>query len=175
MFLQDLLAVFDCLIFCLKVVPLYHDALAAGEAIRFYDNTLKSADKFFDSLKRRECPEAGISGNIVFFQQISCESLRCFQSCQALCRTHGWNALIFQEIDNAVVQGIFRTYYREIDAVFPRELSDFLHVVIALYQYVIRKRRDAGIVGFHAGKEGGIVCRPLDRLRYYMLPGAVSD
>jgi len=27
---------------------------AAGEAVRFYDNTLKPADKFFDPIERRK-------------------------------------------------------------------------------------------------------------------------
>ncbi len=46
--------------------------------------------------------------------------------------------------------------------------------VIAVHD-IIRQRGDAGIVGFHVGKEPGPVSRTHDRLGDGVFPGAVAD
>ena len=109
MSLQDVAAVVEGLCPRLEMVPLDEDPLAAGQTVRFEDDAGEFIEEGLDAVRRMEIPETRVSGDAVFFEQVSCEGLRCFQTGQGPGRSHRRDSRCREGIHDAVAQGILGT------------------------------------------------------------------
>ena len=75
MFIEDIAAFFHSLFPGPEMITLHHNPLSTGESVRFQNDSFQFSDEFRNTLQRRKNPEAGVSRNIVFLQEIACEHL----------------------------------------------------------------------------------------------------
>ena len=143
----------------LEMVPLDEDPFAARQTVRFEDDAGEFIAEGLDALKGREVSEARISGDAVFFEEVSCEGFRCFQAGQDPGRSHGRDSRRREFIHDAVAQGILGSDDGELDPRLFGEGDDRFRFIVAADSDLCRKGGDAGVVGFHVGKEAGIPAR----------------
>ena len=70
--------------FCLKMITLHHDPLAACQTVRFNDDGFELFQKRFDAVQGRKIPEARISRDLILFNEITGEGFGGFQPGQIL-------------------------------------------------------------------------------------------
>jgi len=175
MTLQDVTAEVEGLFARPEMVPLDEDPLAAGQTVRFEDDAVEFIEEGLDAVRRMEIPEARVSGDSVFLEQVPCERLRRFQTGQGSGRSHGRDARSRESVYCAVAQRILGADDGEGDAGLAGESRDGLRLVVPAEADLFRKRRDAGIVGFHEGIEAGVPSRAPNRPGDRVFAGPVAD
>ena len=172
---EDIAAVLQGLRTRLKVIPLDENPLAPGQTVRFEDDAVQFIEEGFDADKRLEIPEARVSGDTVFFEQVPREGLRCFQTGEGAGRSHRRDSSRRECVYDAVAQRVLGADDGEGDAGLTGKSHDGLRLIVSAEADLLREGSDAGVVCFHEGIEAGVPFRAQNRLGDRVFPGPVAD
>ncbi len=159
----------------LEMVPLDKDPFSAGQTVRFEDDAGEFITESLDALKGCKVSEARISRDAVFFEQISCERLRCLQAGQDLVGPTARSPAAVSSSTMPWLRGSSGPMTANaICASLAKAMIGF-RFIVAADSDLCGKGGDAGVIGFHEGKEAGIPARTHESLGDSMLTGAVAD
>ena len=116
-----------------------------------------------------------VSGDVVFFEQISREGFRCFQAGEGAGGSHRRNPRSRERVHNPMPQGFLRADNGKIDACLPCKGDDTCRVIVTSDADYLRNGGDAGVFRFHERIKPWFLFRSQNGLGDGVFPCAVAD